>query len=104
MSWYKRELPWWFIVWFIYKIKEALYSEAGVKPVDFNLSAFPYIDLKVITDEEWYILFSLGKDATGQILALEAALNSGPDELEELRNNKELEYIDLRLENRIYYK
>lgn len=89
---------------FISEIKEKLYSEANVKPIDFNLLAFPYVDLKVVTDEGWYIIFSLGKDATGQILALEAVLNSGPDELGELRDNKELEYIDLRLENRIYYK
>jgi len=88
----------------IFRIKENLFSETNIKPLDFNFTSFPYTDLKVITSEGWYILFNLIKSAEAQIEALKTAFSSGPDQLRELREDGELEYIDLRIENRIYYK
>lgn len=85
---------------FISQIKENLYSETGIEGMDFVISSFPYNNLKVITSEGWYIVFNLQRDAGGQILALRAALEEGIDK----EKRAELEYIDLRIENRVYYK
>lgn len=89
---------------FIYNIKENLFLETGVRVSDFNILSYPAKELKVMTGEGWYILFDLEREAESQILALKAALASGPEGLAARREEKSLEYVDLRIENRIYYK
>jgi len=88
----------------IFQIKERLFTEVNIKPLDFNFTSFPYAYLKVITSEGWYIIFNLTKSTEAQIGALKTAFYSGPDQLKDLRHKGELEYVDLRIENRIYYK
>lgn len=83
---------------FISKIKENLFLETGVRVSDFNILSLPTKELKVITSQGWYILFDLERGAENQILALKAALE------EKIPNREGLEYVDLRIENRIYYK
>lgn len=83
---------------FISKIKENLFLETGVRVLDFNILSFPTKELKVITSQGWYILFDLERGAENQILALKAALE------EKIPDREGLEYVDLRIENRIYYK
>jgi len=86
------------IMEFISKIKENLFLETGVRVLDFNILSYPAKELKVMTGEGWYILFDLEREAESQILALKAALQ------EKIPNRQGLEYVDLKIENRIYYK
>jgi len=87
------------IINFIVEVKEFLASETNVKVIDFDILSFPPDNLKVITGENWYILFNLQKEARNQLLALKAVLE------EKIKDNRnELQYIDLRIENRVYYK
>lgn len=86
------------IVNFISQAKEGLFSETSIRSLDFNILSFPVKELKVMTSEGWYILFDLEREAENQILALKVALE------EKIENRESLEYVDLRIENRIYYK
>lgn len=86
------------IMEFVSKIKETLFLETGVRVSDFNILSYPAKELKVITGEGWYILFDLERGAENQISALKAALE------EKIENRESLEYVDLRIENRVYYK
>jgi len=88
------------IVDFISQARQGLSSEIGLTALDFNVLSFPPKDLKVMTNEGWYIIFDLEGDIKNQLLSLKAALEEKI--LGEERKN--LEYIDLRIENRIYYK
>lgn len=82
----------------ILEINKNLFSEIGLKILSFNISSYPIEELKAITNEGWYILFNLKKDIKNQLLALKVALN------EKIKNRSDLQYVDLRIENRIYYK
>jgi len=87
------------IINFIAEVKEFLASETNIKVIDFDNLSFPPDNLKVITSEGWYILFNLQKEARNQLLALKAVLD---EKIKDKRS--ELQYIDLRIENRVYYK
>lgn len=87
------------IIDFIVEAKDFLASELNIKVIDFDNLFFPPDDLKVITSEGWYILFNLQKEARNQLLALKAVLE---EKIKDKRN--ELQYVDLRIENRVYYK
>lgn len=86
------------IMEFISKIKENLFLETGVRVSDFSILSWPAKELKIMTNEGWYIIFDLERDAKSQLLGLKAALE------EKIKNRESLEYVDLRIENRIYYK
>ena len=83
---------------FIYEIREDIFPETGIRVLEFNIASFPVIELKAMTNEGWYILFDLTRDIKTQLLSLKAALQ------EKIKDRKGLEYIDLRIENRVYYK
>lgn len=78
--------------------KEELFSKMGLRVASFDIESFPIEVLRVVTNESWYILFNLKRDIKSQLLALKAALD------EKIQNRMNLQYIDLRIENRIYYK
>ncbi|MFZ5559480.1 MAG: cell division protein FtsQ/DivIB [Patescibacteria group bacterium] len=84
---------------FIGETREFLISEINLQVLEFDNLSFPPDDLKVITNESWYILFNLQKQAQDQLSALKAVLE---EKIKEAR--KDLEYVDLRIENRVYYK
>lgn len=86
------------IVDFISRARQDLSSEIGLIALDFNVLSFPSKDLKVMTSEGWYIIFDLEGDIKNQLLSLKAALE------EKIQERENLEYVDLRIENRIYYK
>lgn len=79
-------------------IKEYLLSELDLKVSSFDITGFPIEELRVVTKESWYLMFSLRREIKSQLSALKAALN------EKIKNRIGLQYIDLRIENRIYYK
>ena len=82
----------------ILTIKENLSEKIGIKVSSFDIDSYPIEKLRVVTSESWYILFSLKRDIKSQLLALKVALD------EKIQNRMSLEYVDLRIENRIYYK
>jgi 5-carboxymethyl-2-hydroxymuconate isomerase len=82
----------------ILEISENLFAEIGLKVSNFNIDSYPIEELKATTNEGWYVLFSLKRDIKSQLLALKVALN------EKIQSRTSLQYIDLRIENRIYYK
>ena len=79
-------------------IKEELFSKMDLRVLSFDIAAYPADDLKAITNEDWYMMFSLKRDIKSQLSALKAALD------EKIQNRIDLQYIDLRIENRVYYK
>ena len=79
-------------------IKNELFQKIGLKVASFDIDSYPVEELRVVTNESWYILFSLNRDIKSQLLALEVALD------EKIQNRSSLQYVDLRIENRIYYK
>lgn len=79
-------------------IKEDLLQKLGLKVLSFDIESYPAEKLRVVTSESWYILFSLKRNIKSQLLALKVALD------EKIQNRMNLEYVDLRIENRIYYK
>jgi len=87
------------IINFISETKEFLLSEIKLQVLDFDILSFPPDDMRAITSEGWYILFNLQKNAADQLSALKAVLD---EKVKEGRKN--LQYIDLRIENRVYYK
>jgi len=82
----------------VLEINENLFSEIGLRVSSFNIDSYPIEELKAVTTEGWYALFNLKKDTENQLLALKVALN------EKIKDRTGLQYIDLRIENRIYYK
>ncbi|MBD3282624.1 MAG: FtsQ-type POTRA domain-containing protein [Candidatus Portnoybacteria bacterium] len=82
----------------IIKIKEYLSKEIGLKTQKFE--KIETSTLKALTSEGWYVMFNLEKDILKQLLSLKAALETKISDQE----RESLEYIDLRIENRIYYK
>lgn len=86
------------IVDFIFQARQGLSSEIGLMALDFNVLSFPPKDLKVMTNEGWYIIFDLEGDIKNQLRSIGAALE------EKIKDRESLEYVDLRIENRIYYK
>lgn len=82
----------------ILAIKNELFQKIGLKIANFDIDSYPVEELRVVTNESWYILFSLKRDIKSQLLALKVALD------EKIQNRASLQYVDLRIENRIYYK
>ena len=76
-----------------------LSNQLGLKAFDFTIESDISKDLKINTNEGWYILFDRSQDLKNQLKALELVLR---EKIKEER--EELEYIDLRIENRAYYK
>jgi hypothetical protein len=82
----------------ILEINKNLFSEIGLKILSFSINSYPIEELKAITNEGWYVLFSLKRDIKNQLLVLKVGLN------EKIKDRTNLQYVDLRIENRIYYK
>ena len=83
---------------FILQARENLSLEIGLRSLDFSILSWPAKELKIMTNEGWYIVFDLERDAKSQLLSLKVALE------EKIQTRENLEYVDLRIENRIYYK
>jgi hypothetical protein len=81
----------------ISEIKDEM-ANLGLKVLSFDSMNFPVQDVKAMTSEGWYAFFNLNHSIQRQILALKAALKA------KIQLRAGLEYIDLRIENRVYYK
>jgi hypothetical protein len=82
----------------IIDLKENLFSQIKAKSLWFASFTYPPKEIKVMTTENWYVLFDLDRDIKSQLLLLKTAL------AEKIQNRSTLQYVDLRIENRIYYK
>ncbi len=82
----------------ITEIKNYLSSEIGLSAVSFDIDSYPVNKLRVVTNESWYVLFGLKQEIKKQLLSLKVVLD------EKIEDRMSLQYIDLRIENRIYYK
>ncbi len=80
-------------------LRSSLFEGFKLKVLDFNLESSPAKELKVNTHEGWYILFDTSRDFKNQLdnlkLVLEEKIKDG---------RKNLQYVDLRIESRVYYK
>lgn len=80
-------------------LRNYLFSQLNLRAIDFIIESGISEDIRVNTNEGWYILFDKSRDLKNQLQALELVLK---EKIGEERKN--LEYIDLRIENRAYYK
>jgi len=80
-------------------LRTYLFDKFNLRVLEFVIETIPCKDLKVNTHEGWYILFDKSQDLKNQLQALKLVLE---EKVKEERGG--LEYIDLRIENRAYYK
>lgn len=85
-------------VQFALEIKKNL-RELGIDLSGFVLNEIIFTELKAFTGEGWFIYFDTNRSALVQAAVLETLLAS---EVKQNRGN--LEYVDLRVQNRVYYK
>ena len=71
-------------------------TSMSLEIVDFEFVSIE--DLKAKTSAGWYIYFNPAYSVDAQIRALEMVLEN------EIKDSNSLEYIDLRIDNRVYYK
>ena len=80
-------------------LRNYLFEQLNLKVVDFAIRSKSSKDVRIDTHEGWYILFDSSRDFKKQVEALRLILEK---KVKGERNN--LEYVDLRIENRAYYK
>ncbi|OGZ33239.1 MAG: hypothetical protein A2174_01875 [Candidatus Portnoybacteria bacterium RBG_13_41_18] len=83
---------------FIIDVKKEL-DVINLNLTDFIIQSQTLGDLEVISPDGWKIYFDLNKPAVSQVYSLKRVLS---EEVKEKR--AQLEYVDLRVENRVYYK
>ncbi len=81
------------------QIKQRLTSQLGLGVLNFEIEANALRDLRASINQGWYILFDWTKDLEKQVEALKLILS---EKIKKDRIN--LEYVDLRIEGRAYYK
>lgn len=87
------------IVFFVKELEKQLSSKTGLAAVHFLLPTPKAPEIHVKTETGFEIFFSLDREVTGQIDNLKLVLSK-----EIKKNFTEIEYIDLRVDNWIYYK
>ncbi len=80
-------------------LRDYLSNQLNLKVLDFAIGPDVSKDFKINTHEGWYVLFDRSRGLENQIEALQLVLE---EKIGENRSN--LEYIDLKIENRVYYK
>jgi hypothetical protein len=75
----------------------AIFGDTGAKAVKYEIMDI-VSDLKVTTDAGWFVYFDTTRSAKGEVVSLQRVL------AEAKGAGTKLEYIDLRIANRIFYK
>jgi len=84
---------------FLLKTQEILRAKINLNLVYFEINIYPTIEVQALTSENWRIVFDTSRDSTAQIEALRLVLE------EKIKDQRDrLEYVDLRVENRVFYK
>lgn len=80
-------------------LREYLTKQLSLKAIDFVIETSVLKELRINTNEGWYILFDPSRSLLDQAENLRLVLE---EKIKDER--KSLKYIDLRIENRAYYK
>lgn len=86
------------IVDFIDKLNNKLRKQTKISINNYVFPERKSTQVNAITNEGWSIYFEANHDLDTQIKNLQDALDK------KIKNTKSLEYIDLRVENRVYFK
>lgn len=87
------------LVNFVVQTQKLMNDKININLVNFEISKYSSSDISAVTPEEWKILLDSNLDLTEQVLSLKKILE------EKIKDQRTmLEYIDLRIENRVYYK
>jgi len=84
---------------FMLAAQKLINDDSNINLVNFEIDNYPTIDLNAKTSEDWKIMFDINIDPLSQVSALKKILG---DKIKDQRG--QLEYIDLRIGNRVYYK
>ncbi len=85
---------------FVQNIEEALPKEVSAKPAEIHIPSLAAREIHVKLDNNWLILFDATRPAASQMTVLQKLLSTTISATEA----SQLEYIDLRIPNRVYYK
>jgi len=86
------------IVNFIDKLNDKIKQETKITVTNYVFPERKSTQVNAISNEGWVIYFEANHDLDSQISNLKEALDK------KIKNTKTLEYIDLRVENHVYYK
>lgn len=84
---------------FMLKAQKVIINDLNMSLVNFEIGNYPTSDVNVEMPEGWKIMLDSKLSLQEQISALKKVLD---DKIKDQRNR--LEYIDLRIGNRVYYK
>jgi len=87
------------LISFMLKANQLLLEDLNLSLLNFQIDSYPTIEVRAITAEDWQIIFDINRDPQPQIDALKAILD---EKIKDQRSK--LDYIDLRVEDRVYYK
>lgn len=88
------------LVYFIFQIKTTLPKIAGLRMMKGNIIPNSAGEIHIETEEGWQVYFDTTRDITSQVKVLDLVLREKITKEE----RETLEYIDLRVQGRIYYK
>jgi hypothetical protein len=87
------------LISFIKDAQRSLNNRVNLNLIYFEISSYPAAEVDAITVENWKIIFDPNQNAENQVIALKSVLD------EKIKDQRDkLEYVDLRIENRAYYK
>ena len=86
---------------YILEIKNELFKEVGIR-ISYPIKTFSLVsgDIRVTTQAGWKIYFNREINLTKEIGMLRLVLNNEISE----QQRKDLDYIDLRVDNKVFYK
>lgn len=85
---------------FIRQITEGFSPKTGLPIVSLYVPSVASKEVHLLTGEGWKIYLDVNRDLDGQIMVLNNVLKNGIPQ----QDRQNLDYIDLRVENRVYYK
>ncbi|MBI4837260.1 MAG: FtsQ-type POTRA domain-containing protein [Candidatus Portnoybacteria bacterium] len=87
------------LISFIKDVWHSLNERVNLNLIYFELSSYPAVEVDAITVEDWKIILDQNRSAVDQVAALKLVLD------EKIKDQRDkLEYVDLRVGNRAYYK
>lgn len=87
------------LILFLFQVKELLEKSLSLNLLNFQIDFYPSRDVIAITSEGWQIFFNPNERPSTQVETLKTVL---AEKIKEQRD--QLEYVDLRIANRVYYR
>jgi len=82
---------------YFFRDLQTQFADTGAKAVRYEIMDI-VSDLKVVSDAGWFVYFDTNRSANGELVSLKRVL------AEAKNNGTKLEYVDIRIANRIFYK